>query len=750
MIRSILWFLLFIVISSRIFSQIPSGYYDAAAGKSGDALRTTLRDITTATHVKLPYTSTAFDVWDAYSYTDVRPAPNNTVIWDMYSDIPSSAPVYTFTVISDQCGTASAEGDCYSREHLVPNSWWGGLDNASNPQYTDLHHLFPADQFVNSKKGNYIVAKVGTVSWTSTNGSKLGSCGWPGYTGMVFEPIDEYKGDFARAFFYMVTRYMDAFGSWVAGYPGYDSQYIFNTSANNYYQWYIDLLISWHLADPVSQKETDRNNAIYYNTPQNNRNPYIDHPEYVCLVWTSSYCSSGPVITNVVNSPLSPAAGNSVTVSADITDDGSVSWAKLVWCINGSSFADTIVMNPATGTQYITATSIAGQAVGTTVYYKILARDNSGQQAISAIYTYTIPMATACAADLFFSEYCEGSSNNKYVEIYNGTGNSVGLSDYRLRLFANGAVTPTQDIVLSGTLSNQGVIVYKNSSATVYTGTSTVNNAMAFNGDDAVALFKISTSSYVDIIGRIGEDPGTAWTSGSHTTLDATLVRNASVTGGVTSNPASGFPTLATQWVKYATDNVAHLGSHSSSCSSLPVVLNYFEVSCQNEFTVIGWETASEENCSYFTVERSFGDENWIKVGIVAGSGNSNSYRSYSVNDTRMEGAIYRLSETDTDGSIQYLGMKTASCKNDAPGYLIFPNPGNGIMNITTHGKKGSYMLLISDMTGKMIRQIAFDAQEGTATSTINTEMNEPGLYRVQLIPGNGEDIRTFLYVTEP
>ncbi len=172
---------------------------------------------------------------------------------------------------------------------------------------------------------------------------------------------------------------------------------------------------------------------------------------------------------------------------------------------------------------------------------------------------------SAVASDLFISEYVEGSSNNKYIEIYNGTGSSVDLSDYQLLLFNNGSPSAnnTATSVLSGILGNNSVLVLKNSSASLIPGiTMTDHSACNYNGDDAIALKKISTSSYVDIIGRIGEDPGSAWTSGSFSTENKTLVRKSTVTGGVTVNPASGFPTLETEWTQYNTDVVTNLGSH--------------------------------------------------------------------------------------------------------------------------------------------------------------------------------------------
>jgi endonuclease I len=311
---------LLVLITTIGAAQIPAGHYDAAQGLYGDNLRAALKTIALTGQVKLPYTSASFDVWDAYQFTDVRPAPNNNTIWDMYSDVPGGSPAYTFTIFSNQCGNSSAEGDCYSREHCMPNSYWGGFDNAANPQYTDLHQLFPADQFVNNRKSNYPIGYVNpsSVNWTSTNGSKVGACGWPGYTGLVFEPIDEYKGDFARAYLYMITRYMDQITTWTTNYP---TTFLVNiTSGNNYAPWYIDMLVSWSDNDPVSAKEIARNNAIYYQTPQHNRNPYVDHPEYVRDVW-KTVIWNGTSWSNTVgpNTTLDAVIDGNYTLSNDVT-----------------------------------------------------------------------------------------------------------------------------------------------------------------------------------------------------------------------------------------------------------------------------------------------------------------------------------------------------------------------------------------------------------------------------------------------
>ncbi|MBP7275231.1 MAG: lamin tail domain-containing protein [Kiritimatiellae bacterium] len=170
---------------------------------------------------------------------------------------------------------------------------------------------------------------------------------------------------------------------------------------------------------------------------------------------------------------------------------------------------------------------------------------------------------TPFEGDLLISEYVEGGGNNKYIEIFNSTAGAVDLSDYQLQLFTNGAATPGQSVTLSGTIPAGGVVVYKHSSAAAYAGAATANAAVNFNGDDAVALKKISADAYVDIIGRIGEDPGEAWVADPLSTLNQTLVRKSAVAVGVTVNPAAGFPALATEWDTYAQDTVDYLGSHT-------------------------------------------------------------------------------------------------------------------------------------------------------------------------------------------
>lgn len=195
---------------------------------------------------------------------------------------------------------------------------------------------------------------------------------------------------------------------------------------------------------------------------------------------------------------------------------------------------------------------------------------------VVADYTYTLADVSppaAATSDLFFSEYVEGSSNNKYLEIYNGGATAATLANYEVRLFTNGAATATTTQSLGtlaggpATLAPGSTLVLRNGSAalTLPAGVTAYTSGVTnFNGDDALAIWKTTTSSYVDIFGVIGTDPGSAWTSGSLTTLNATLRRKNTVTQGVTTNPTS-FATLATEWDGFPQDTVTGLGTHSAT-----------------------------------------------------------------------------------------------------------------------------------------------------------------------------------------
>lgn len=251
-------------------AQAPSNYYNSANGLTGDELKAALHNIIKG-HTSISYAQ----IWNAFWSTDNK---GDGVVWDMYSDRPGGTPPYVYYLGQDQCGNYSGEGDCYNREHSWPQSWFNNDATAR----TDMHHIFATDGKVNQMRGNYPFGEVGNASWTSQNGSKLGASRTPGYSGTVFEPIDEYKGDFARAIMYMSVRYFSEDANW--GNSDMTTKAVIKP-------WAIDLLLRWNEQDPVSQKEIDRNNAIY-NDYQHNRNPFVDRPEYARMIWDPSWSTS--------------------------------------------------------------------------------------------------------------------------------------------------------------------------------------------------------------------------------------------------------------------------------------------------------------------------------------------------------------------------------------------------------------------------------------------------------------------------
>lgn len=238
-------------------------YYQNAYKLYGNALRTALHNIIKG-HTVISYDG----LYTAFPSTDSRPGTNN--VWDIYSDRPGGTPAYLYVHGLKKCGNYSGEGDCYNREHSWPDSWLG----STNPARSDLFHMYPTDGYVNNRRSNYPFGTVATATWTSSNGSKVGSCSFPGYTSTVFEPIDAYKGDLARSMMYMSVRYYledNGFSTSPA------------TNKSNLLPWYANLLYSWHIKDTVSTKEISRNNAIF--VYQKNRNPFIDHPEFAAEIW---------------------------------------------------------------------------------------------------------------------------------------------------------------------------------------------------------------------------------------------------------------------------------------------------------------------------------------------------------------------------------------------------------------------------------------------------------------------------------
>ena len=328
----------------------PEGYYNNALGLSDQSLLTALYNIITS-HTNIGYDN----LWSAYADTDTDP---NGYYIDMYSN-------YDKFTYSNKCGNYSAIGDCINREHSVPSSWWGGGKQA---QYSDIFNIVPTDGYVNNQRSNYPygVCEGGT---RLTNGQyvakgRKGTSTHSAYTGVVFEPDDEYKGDFARAYFYMATCYNDIISSWTrangSSFFAGNSYPVFTTYA-------IDLLMEWHRLDPVSEKETTRN--CYAHSWQGNRNPFIDHPELAEHIWGNkqgiAWTGSGETPTDI---PVltKPASGENINVGTIALDGNSVSKTISVKGVNLTTAINVTVSGEGFS---VTPASLTASAVnnGTTI-----------------------------------------------------------------------------------------------------------------------------------------------------------------------------------------------------------------------------------------------------------------------------------------------------------------------------------------------------------------------------------------------
>ena len=258
-------------------------------------------------------------------------------------------------------------------------------------------------------------------------------------------------------------------------------------------------------------------------------------------------------------------------------------------------------MSLASGSTYTTDTDIPAQADGTTVYYEIYVLDNNSEERTSSEQSYTV--SDACASELIISEYIDGSSNNKYLEFYNGTGNTVNMDDYDIRIYSNASTTVSSTIHLDNTnLTDGDVYVLAHSSATAWNGTpDQTSGSLGFNGNDAIELYNTFTSQSVDIIGKIGQDPGSnGWGSGSTSTADHTLVRKSTITYGDTDGTDAFDP--AVEWDGYAQDDVSHLGSHTMTCGPCaePTVDATFHANSPQSITTtsltLNWNNGDGDN----------------------------------------------------------------------------------------------------------------------------------------------------------
>lgn len=279
-------------VTTTAIAGYPDGYYDRMDGKSKDVLKTAAKQCVIK-HTELEY----YDLPNYWQYSDVYPelVNGNKRWWEMYSD-------ETLLIRPGQTGKQAFSANKMQREHAVPKSWWKkNGDVEYTPAYSDMWNLYPSEPTANGAKSNYPFGE--TRSAVFNNGvTKVGppKSGYGGGAYYVFEPADEYKGDFARTIFYMATVYDDL--TWV-----YDYMFV-NNSYPSLLPWAVNMLLQWSRQDPVSQKEIDRNNIV--EQYQGNRNPFVDFPNLAEYIWGVSTNDIFYLADQENSDPIPPITGD--------------------------------------------------------------------------------------------------------------------------------------------------------------------------------------------------------------------------------------------------------------------------------------------------------------------------------------------------------------------------------------------------------------------------------------------------------
>ena len=473
--------LLLLVLFSVSFAQAPAGYYSTATG-TGYTLKTQLYNII-KDHTVIDYAG----LYVTYQTSDIDNFfEKDGSVLDMYSENPAGTDPYNYSIAATQrCGNYTNEGDCYNREHIIPQS----VFNELSPMVSDAHFITPTDGKVNGIRSNYPHSVVVTPSQTTLNGSKLGTSTTAGYSGLVFEPIDEFKGDIARMYFYFATRYENT----VAGY----NYAMFNNTSNQVFTTaFLNQLLAWHNQDPVSAREIARNNAIY--ARQNNRNPFIDNPTYVTEIW-----KVGTVDTEA------PTAPTNLVVTETTTNSATLTWTASTDNVGVTSYDVYVNGTLKTSVTGVT-TTITGLAAEKTYTFYVIARDadrNSSVASASVTGTTKAPAAgtTACASENFENIPANATS-------------------YATRTWTNGGITWTAtDARTDQPLNNRAIIIRNGSltSSSVANGIKdlTVTTKLIYTGTSGT--FKLNVN---------GTEVGTIPYSATSTT---TTIPNINITGDV-------------------------------------------------------------------------------------------------------------------------------------------------------------------------------------------------------------------------
>ena len=655
------------------FAQIPTGYYSTATG-TGYTLKTNLYNIIKG-HTDNGYAGlyTTYLTSDRDYYYE-----NDGTVLDMYSENPKGIDPYTYStsVITDKCGDYSVEGDCYNREHIIPQS----VFNKIAPMVSDAHSITPTDGKVNGLRAAFPHGIVASASTTTLNGSKLGSSGVSGYSGTVFEPIDEFKGDIARMYLYFATRYENTVSGYSFGMFDGSSNQVFTTA-------FLNMLLTWHAQDPVNSREIARNNAIY--ARQNNRNPYIDHPEYVQTIW------------NPIADTQAPTAATNLAVTGTTSNTVSLSWTAGTDNVAVTSY--DIYLNGVlkTAVSGLTAT-ITGLSASTTYSFYVIAKDaavnsSPASNAVDVTTTVVIPDSQIPTAPSNLA--VTGSSSSTISLSWTASTDNIRVISYDVYVNSTfkTSVSGTTAIVngLTPVTTYSFYVIAKDAAANSSAQSNSVNGTTtvvsSYCATESFENIPASTSTYG--IQTWSGDSGLNWTATDARTditvnAKAILVRNGSLSAS-TSADGIGSLTVTTQQFYNGNSGTFNLRVNGNIVGTIP----YSTTSLTT--TISGIEIEGDV--------------------IISITDNSNLNET-----TKSRVAFDDLSWTCFSG----LGLEPLSQKE----FKIFPNPSNGNFNIIFDETNGIHSVEIFSLLGQKVFE-----KEKTGSSSISVNNLQKGIYLLKV-----------------
>jgi endonuclease I/chitodextrinase len=658
------------------FAQIPTGYYSTATG-TGYTLKTNLYNIIKG------HTDNGYDgLYTTYLTSDRDYYyENDGTVLDMYSENPTGIDPYTYSTssITDKCGNYSVEGDCYNREHIIPQS----VFNKNAPMVSDAHSITPTDGKVNGLRSAFPHGIVASASKTTLNGSKLGSSGVSGYSGTVFEPIDEFKGDIARMYFYFATRYQNTVS-------GYSFDMFNNTSDQVFTTAFLNMLLTWHAQDPVNAREIARNNAIY--ARQNNRNPFIDHPEYAQAIW------------NPVADILAPTAATNLAVTGTTSSTVSLSWSAATDNVAVTSY--DIFMNgvfkTSVSSSNLTAT-ITGLSASTVYSFYVIAKDaavNSSPASTIVNGTTTIVIPDMEIPTTPNNLAVIGSSSSTVSLSWTASTDNIGVTSYDVY------VNSTFKTTVSGTTA----IVNGLTPVTTYTfyvvakdaaGNSS-NQSNAIDGTTTIISSSCANESFENIPAAASSYGIQTWTGDSGLNWTATDARTDQ--------------TLNTKAI------CIRNGSLSASTSADGI--GSLTVTTQQKFTSGNSGTFSLRVNGNIVGTIPFGAPGGLETTTTISNINIAGDVTISITDnsnlTTSRVAFDDLSWTCFSG----LGLETLSQKE----FKIYPNPSNGNFNVIFDDSNGVHSVEIFSLLGQKVFE-----KENTRSSSVLVTNLQKGTYLVKV-----------------